>query len=66
VYALLLGPWEELHAPEEIRQRLEAELAKMTGQPAAEKPRKPRAPRRKPAAPPVGQAAADVPPSATD
>jgi WS/DGAT/MGAT family acyltransferase len=69
VYALLLGPWEELQAPEEIRQRLEAELEKMTGRPEAEKPRKPRAPRRKPAPPPPaaqGTAAAAAPPSRAD
>jgi WS/DGAT/MGAT family acyltransferase len=69
VYALLLGPWEELQAPEDIRQRLEAELEKMTGQPVESKPRKPRAPRRKPVAAPsaVQEAAAtEMPPSRAD
>ncbi|HNQ58570.1 MAG: wax ester/triacylglycerol synthase family O-acyltransferase [Rhodocyclaceae bacterium] len=68
VYALLLGPWEELHAPEEIRGRLEAELEKMTGRPVAEaappKPRKPRATRRKPAASAPIAGAAVAPPAA--
>jgi len=74
VYALLLGPWEELQAPEDIRQRLEAELEKLTGQPAAAaappRPRKPRAPRRKPAAVPQPSeqeaAAPEMPPPHTD
>ncbi len=70
VYALLLGPWEELQAPEDIRQRLEAELEKMTGQPEAEKPRKPRPPRKpKPAAPQPSMqetAAAEAPPPPAD
>ena len=71
VYALLLGPWEELQAPEDIRRRLEAELEKMTGEPVAMKPRKPRAARRK-VAPPAATveasaaAAEPAPPSPAD
>jgi len=64
VYALLLGPWEELQAPEDIRQRLEAELEKMTGQPKEEKPRKPRSPRRK-ATPPAATVEAPAAPAGT-
>ncbi|HMM54701.1 MAG TPA: WS/DGAT domain-containing protein, partial [Candidatus Desulfobacillus sp.] len=29
VYAMLLGPWQELEAPEDIRARLETELARL-------------------------------------
>jgi hypothetical protein len=46
VYALLLEPWEELRSSEEIAQSLEAELSVGTCSPK-QKPRKPRAPRRK-------------------
>jgi WS/DGAT/MGAT family acyltransferase len=46
VYALLLEPWEELRSSEEIAQSLEAELSVGTC-PPKQKPRKPRAPRRK-------------------
>ncbi|MBI4987598.1 MAG: wax ester/triacylglycerol synthase family O-acyltransferase [Rhodocyclales bacterium] len=51
VYALLLEPWEELRSPEEIEQSLEEELSVGTCLPK-QKPRKPRAPRKKPDSPP--------------
>ena len=71
VYALLLEPWEELRTPAEIEQSLEAELGVGACAPAG-KPRKPRAPRRKAAAPAAGTpiiappAAAAEPPSQAD
>lgn len=61
VYALLLEPWEELRTPEEIELGLKVELPSAPRQ--AE--RKPRKPRKKPAAAPA-QAEAAPPPSSTD
>ena len=66
VYALLLEPWEEVRSPEEIEQSLEQELA-LADAPAApaEKPRKPRAPRRR-APPPPPMVEATAPPAADE
>jgi WS/DGAT/MGAT family acyltransferase len=64
LYALLLEPWEELRSPEEIELGLKMELPSAPRQ--AE--RKPRKPRKKPAAAPApaAQAEAAAPPSSTD
>ncbi len=65
VYALLLEPWEELRTPAEIEQSLEEELSVGTCLPR-QKPRKPRAPRKKADAPPPQAGTATPPPSSAD
>ncbi len=56
LYALLLEPWDALRTPEEIRQSLEEEWS-VAPCPTAQKPRRPRAPRRKAGTPPPAEAA---------